>query len=180
MGTNYYAKRDLSSDLIGKLQEALNSKDIFAMKNLLNTYSENRYSPEAFYMFDVLPIEFHLGKSSVGWKFLWQVTLIGDDMLPVLPFDKIGIKDWFMAHSEYKIFDEYGREVSLYDFLNIAFDDDGYTLDSYHEVDRGYQDTYFVNLDHREFIGKLGFTPSKHSDSEFINDGLRFCLNDFS
>ena len=53
MGQNYYAIPKLNSRLKKKILEAVNSDDFMLAKKLI-------------------PEEIHIGKSSVGWKFLFN------------------------------------------------------------------------------------------------------------
>ena len=59
--------------------------------------------------------EFHIGKSSSGWKFLFQDT----------PYYTTyeGLKDFFKDHidtGEWKIINEYGEDVSSKDFIGLV------------------------------------------------------------
>lgn len=54
--------------------------------------------------------QYHIGKDSVGWKFLFHI----DE-------NRKNVNDWLenIRSSRYKIYNEYDEEISYHDFLKI-------------------------------------------------------------
>jgi hypothetical protein len=93
--------------------------------------------------------EVHIGKSSVGWKFTFNV--IND----VKSYQDIKILLKELTDGKSKIFDEYNEEIKYEDFINIVENSkDGKS--SYHEISN--PDIHLMTLD------SDGWT---FSDSEF-------------
>lgn len=91
MGTNFYLRRKLSEDAKEKLIEAIRNDD-----------------------YDNIDISFldliHIGKMSIGWKFLWDAhnfTYFDSNVKSLHEFLKSGV-----------IEDEYGDVYSYEDFIN--------------------------------------------------------------
>lgn len=57
--------------------------------------------------------ELHIGKSSFGWTFTFQAH---EDEVTIKSY-----KEWleFLSNKEIKIFDEYGKEISLKEFKEM-------------------------------------------------------------
>ena len=62
--------------------------------------------------------EYHIGKSSMGWKFLFQAYAFEEGIQPSIKTNR----DWRALTSlpNYKIFDEYGEEWSDERFWNFV------------------------------------------------------------
>ena len=99
MGTNFYLKKKLSSNLKEQVKEFLDNDDYESVKDILDS---------------VEPI--HIGKRSYGWKFLWNVN----NFNYYRPVEK-EVYEWLKNSGE--IVDEYGNKYDFEDFIqSIPFD----------------------------------------------------------
>lgn len=181
MGTNYYARiiprEEDKQELIKAIQDD-NFDDVTKLATeLYGTRNEYSYKGN----------EIHLGKSSCGWKFLWNSNIhkfpngyLDDDKNYILEYDydyiypltKEGITNFIMREDVYVI-DEYGEIQDKTEFLNYSFNKEGIDNKEYYtnpEYSRG--DSYY--RDSKEVLDKfkdLGFNPKY---GEFYSDGLRF------
>ena len=151
MGTNYYAVRILNEI------EKENAKKMI----------ENDQYGELKEFLDEKTREIHIGKSSIGWKFLfnWNKEKYYKPL-------KHSINDFL---SLYRIVDEYGKEISLESFWEMVekksngMDNEEYY--SKYEKGKIFDDEIYYN----EELAK--YNPKFY---EFYSDGLRFStINDF-
>ena len=141
MGTNYYAIKKIDDELQEKLIAPVKARDVEGIR-------------------DILPDRVHIGKKSHGWKFFFNHN------------------DWkyFPESREYlnaflsqcNILDEYGSNISLEEFWDIATHKEG-------EIDNK---EYFTNWDKYNvdsFSGEALPKPNLHyGDLEEYHDGLLF------
>lgn len=148
MGTNFYAKRKINTQEKKEIHDQLDkflSGDIY------------RHEFEEF--LDSKIDEFHLGKRSGGWQFLWEYheDRYKDSLDSIL--------EYFITHKEYEIQDEYGRIFDLDQFINDEIDNtmyEGYNHDSYL----------------KDHSSEPRIPPQYHD--WITSDGLRFVKGDFS
>lgn len=175
MSTSYYAKRDFPKEMVADLHKAIVDNNLESLQETIDKYNSKLYNANAHVVYSDIPIQFHIGTKSAGWRFLWQVNFIGDYNTVILPFTKKDIRDWFEKHQEYSIFDEYGRKIEVNEFLDIAFDEAGKT---YHHGNNIHMECF--RTEDLNLINSMGFDPNEFNESEFFSDGLRFCVRDFS
>lgn len=187
MGTNYYLRkkplleqREELKKLIDSSSDGSNFREILEMANEM--YGEcDRYERDKGIV--------HLGKSSAGWKFLWNPNIVEknfghydmekkefiDDFRTVKKYDlsREGIINFVMDDS-YVLYNEYGEVQDKEQFLDWALNKDGLDSITYHEK---YPDEpiSFHDEERQNFwkrvTGCLFFTPWQ---SDFEIDGLRF------
>lgn len=131
MGTNYYACTLPSSGISKYFKETLNAQKYLALKDDLLTYLNASIC--------------HLGKKSIGWKFIWNPNYRIDraEYLAGSPyiikymaymFDKNSITR-FILRPNIIIYDEYGDIVPKDAMLDIGFGSEPGDLDSLDECD---------------------------------------------
>ena len=102
MGTNYYCRRiKLINELESEKKLALNeAKDSKLLTEIVNTFYNNIIG-------DITANDIHIGKSSGGWDFLFQLNekKYYHDKASMIAFIK-----------ECQIVDEYGKELYFDDF----------------------------------------------------------------
>ena len=107
MGTNYYCRRiKLINELESKKETALNeAKDSELLKEIVNSFFDNLIN-------DVEDV--HIGKSSGGWDFLFQLNdkKYYHNKASMIEFIK-----------ECQIVDEYDRELTFDEFWNNVVSD---------------------------------------------------------
>lgn len=180
MGTNYYARIIPREEDKQKLKEAIDNNDYYTVESMVaEMYSSlNEHTHKGG--------EIHLGKSSCGWKFLWNSNVheycdgyFDEDnhFIPVYkqwkPYEltKEGITE-FVIRENVLIFDEYGELQNKEEFLEFAFNKDGIDCREYYTNQKYKAQFYYSDSDEtkRKFIA-LGFNPEF---GEFYSDGLRF------
>lgn len=125
MGTNYYAIPKLNDDQKLKVIEAVKNNQMQDLKNLI-------------------PDQIHLGKSSVGWRFLfnrndWQYYE--------------NTKELFDFIDKCEILDEYGQEISPKQFKELVEAKQIVSIEK-------YSDLRYAN----DYIIKNGYIFSKYSN----------------
>ena len=107
MGTNYYAIKKMSDEDAEKAYKAIEDRDIDALKA-------------------VIPLYIHLGKSSIGWQFVFN-----HNGRKHYSLTRESINDFL---KDCKISTEYGEEVSLEDFWKLVDSkSEGLTSKTYYE-----------------------------------------------
>ena len=157
MGTNYYARIIPTKERKEHLKKLIDTDDFGTIvEEIAKTYE--RYGNNAYE--EPTGGVVHLGKSSYGWKFLWNPNFyvlrnghtvledVGEGAQRVVyiedpdtyhtlyPLTKKGIKD-FIDRPDVKVFDEYGEEQDKDEFFKYALefvtrvDEDGNTVEAY-------------------------------------------------
>lgn len=180
MGTNYYARIIPREEDKQKLKNAIDNNDYNTIESMVaemySTLSEDSHKGG----------EIHLGKSSCGWKFLWNSNIHeycdgyydeNNHFIPVYktwyPYEhtRVGITN-FVLRKDVEIYDEYGELQDKDEFLRYAINKEGIDCKDYY-TDPKYKSTYW-GCDNEESLRKfksLGFYPEY---GEFYSDGLRF------
>lgn len=154
MGTNFYLKKKLSSNLKEQVKEFLDNDDYESVKDILNF---------------VEPI--HIGKRSCGWKFLWNVN----NFNYYNPVEK-EVYEWLKNNGE--IVDEYDNKYNFEDFIqSIPFD--GWDTEAYYkENPTEYRFTY-SDSDIMRFIHNCSISniPYINNYGEFYIGKLRCTIS---
>lgn len=157
MGTNFYLKKKLSSNLKEQVKEFLDNDDYESVKDILDS---------------VEPI--HIGKRSYGWKFLWDVN----NFNYYRPVEK-EVYEWLKNSGE--IVDEYGNKYDFEDFIqSIPFD--GCDIEEYYKEHPTVCHFTYSGSDIARFIRNCGISdiPYINSYGEFYIGKLRCTIaNDF-
>lgn len=160
MGTNYYLRPKVSSEIKTKIKELVDLDKFEDIKDILDNYQD-----------------IHIGKQSAGWKFLWDVHYF-DYYEP----SKEAIIEWLKSGI---IYDEYGDQYTLEEFFkDIKLDGEfnGRKLldaEEYHKIDpRAYAFRNYDIYHTTRFISK-GIYPNDLG--EFYLDDFRCVIDeDFS
>lgn len=136
MGTNYYCRRiKLINELESERQVALNeAKDSRLLEEIVNEYFDSKVNGIE---------DIHIGKSSGGWDFLFQLNdkKYYHDKASMIEFIK-----------ECQIVDEYDRELTFDKFWSeIVFDRTWNGLPTKKNRDSLYSNEYIV-IDNLEFL----------------------------
>lgn len=177
MGTNYYARIIPKEEDKQKLKEAIDNNDYSVIESIV----AEMYGPLDEYTHKGGKI--HLGKSSCGWKFLWNCNIHQycdgyfdetNHFIPVYKYWKLyeptkeGITA-FVMRDDIIIYDEYEEVQDKQKFLDFAFNKEGIDCKEYYTNPEYNAVHYYPSRDTR-FI-ELGFKPEY---GEFYSDGLRF------
>jgi hypothetical protein len=154
MGTNFYAIKQLPNSIKGKICELIET---------------DRYD-EAKKLFDDNYEKIHIGKSSFGWKFIFDYN-----HFKYYDLNRKSIND-FLCRNDVKLYDEYGEQVSIDDFwILVDSKKDGYDNISYYKDNDTLPFILFEELipdDLKEYNVEA---------YEFYSDDLRFAsTTDFS
>lgn len=178
MGTNYYARIIPKEKDKQKLKKAIDNNDYNTITELYNELYNglNEYTHKGG--------ELHLGKASYGWKFLWNSNVhrycegdydINGNFMPIFkhwkPYEltKEGIKE-FIMREDVEIYDEYGKLKDKEEFLEYAFNKEGYDGYTYH-LDYSNECCWRESEESLKPFKELGYSPEY---GEFYSDGLRF------
>ena len=144
MGTNYYWRPLVTEEEREKILEKVkNSKTIQEIKD--------------FIYYDLLnerKSEIHIGKSSHGWQFLFNLGI--RNYTHGQSLKKEDIDKWFRSGV---IFDEYGDEISVDDFWELV----DYKKDEmdYDEYDKKYPEEAHYCRGYDQHIDGLRFTKDE-------------------
>lgn len=144
MGTNYYWRPLMTEEEREKIIEKVkNSKTIQEIKD--------------FIYYDLLneeKSEIHIGKSSYGWQFLFNLGI--RNYTHGQSLKKEDIDKWFRSGV---IFDEYGDEISVDDFWALV----DYKKDDmdYNEYDKKYPEEPHYCCGYDQHIDGLRFTEEE-------------------
>lgn len=184
MGTNYYARIIPKEEDKQKLKEAIDANDYDTIESMVADmyHSLDEYTHKGG--------KIHLGKSSYGWKFLWNCNIHQycdgyfdetNRFIPVYKYWKLyeptkeGITT-FVMKEDVVIYDEYGEVQDKQKFLDFAFNKEGIDCKEYYTNPK-YNAEYYYPREDKMFV-ELGFKPEY---GEFYSDGLRFSTSiDFS
>lgn len=154
MGTNFYAIKQLPNSIKGKICELIETDQYDEAKKLFDDNYE----------------KIHIGKSSFGWKFIFDYN-----HFKYYDLNRKSIND-FLCRNDVKLYDEYGEQVSIDDFWRLVDSKkDGYDNLSYYKDSDTLPFLLFEELipdDLKEY---------KVEAYEFYSDDLRFAsTTDFS
>ena len=159
MGTNFYAKHIPSEQEYAKMQEALTNRQLDKLRELI----------------DIAQTEYHIGKRSSGWQFMFcphiknkkdcywgygQIISPWEDTLE-------SIKE-YLSRDDVQIIDEYGNEFTVEQFFN---DEIGYCL--YHDKDNAINGEDHDNPKNYP-ISRLPISTYEYTTEE----GLRFATTE--
>lgn len=184
MGTNYYALKHPDKDLKEALHKAIDEDDYNEIKRLYQKgYEELQYFDGEFQ-----GNEIHLGKRSVGWKFLWDPNMYlyykngyEKNVKYLYQLNKDSIHK-FIFRDDITIVDEYDEVQNKEEFWDMALNwnqPDGWDSDSYNAWERQRNPNYIphiYNIELANYLSILGYKLSK-SRADFYSDGLRFATN---
>ena len=163
MGTNFYVRikrKPRERDGILKRVKSYINEDDFEMV-------------DSIFKEGIDTFKIHLGKRSVGWKFLFNAN-----RGKYYDLTKEGITKFVESEASGKVVDEYGREFTIEDFWEDEIKDflnSGYDLESYYkEHPEHILSSYYCYG--REVKELKRYNPNKYG--EFYNDGLRFTTCD--
>lgn len=166
MGTNYFARIIPTKKRKQELIQAIEADDFHIITDLTQELYGHRdqYNDGG---------EIHLGKSSAGWKFLWNSNIhriwrnTGYEIHYVYPLTKKGITD-FVMREDVQIYDEYGDKQDKKEFLNFAFNKEGLDGTTYY-AEHPAETIY--HSEEESMFRNLGYTVECY---DFYSDGLRF------
>ena len=178
MGTNYYARIIPKEKDKQELKKAIDNNDYNTITRLYNElYNElNEYTHKGG--------EIHLGKASCGWKFIWNSNIHtycdgyydeDNHFIPVYkywkPYEltKDGIREFIMCE-DVEVYDEYGDLENKEEFLEYAFNKEGYDCRTYH-LEYPNEIVWRDSEKSLKPFKDLGYSPEY---GEFYSDGLRF------
>lgn len=155
MGTNYYAVRLLNESDKETAKKMIDNDEYEDLKEMIENKCEN----------------VHIGKSSYGWKFLFNWNK-GKFYSPL----KSSINDFLEQH---RIVDEYGREIALEAFWDmVESKQDGMDNEEYYEK---YENDHNCKIGFGESYYNPQLEQYNPKFYEFYSDGLRFStVTDFS
>ena len=187
MGTNYYIKqKPLVNDvnrLISLIEDSLDYQNV--------NYQEIKDIVDELYCertpFNLNGRVIHLGKSSAGWKFLWNPNIVkipksnyvNGKFVAVMPsiYDKVyeltkeSIREFVMRPGNILV-DEYGDIQDKEEFLEWAFNKEGLDSESYAKEYNG--EGRYPETERQKMWKDLGFTFNSIYQHDFYSDGLRF------
>lgn len=185
MGTNYYARIlpgiAERSNLIRLVEKNGDFDDI--VDTAMNLYGRvSEINEWGIFGTRINGGQVHLGKSSGGWKFLWNPNIYwhwidgGDkgeirEPLYVYPLTREGIRR-FLSRPDVLVFDEYGDGQDKEEFFGMATSDGGLDYDGYH-AGHPEERMLAVKTSYTDWLEQLGYRLSRNK-SEFYSDGLRF------
>lgn len=171
MGTNYYARIIPTKKRKQELIQAIEADDFDTITDLTQELYGHRdqYNDGG---------KIHLGKSSAGWKFLWnsnirKIPYYTSDKGPqydytyVYPLTKKDITD-FVMREDILIYDEYNKKQSKKEFLDFAFNKEGLDGTAYHKE---HPAETIYHSEEESMFRDLGYTVECY---DFYSDGLRF------
>lgn len=199
MGTNYYLRKiptkKRRQELCGLIMNTNDWDKI--LDEITSTYGSFNFYGEPY------GGQIHLGKSSGGWKFLWNPNIYikrnghsiiiekgenytkygweddPDTLFQLYPLTKSGITD-FVKNPEYEVYDEYGEMQNKDEFLDFAFNKKGFDGKSYQEKYPNHCSHYTNKSEYIQFLIDNGYDID-YPYFDFYSDDLRFATNtDFS
>lgn len=200
MGTNYYIRRKADEDKRKELIQLITENDL-ANSDKIKCLSEELYGKAEFLNSEenLVGCEVHIGKKSIGWKFLWEHHLyevrhghIVEEEIgpghknifyvkdpPTLyslygELTKENIRKFIMDDNN-ELFDEYGEKCGKEEFLDMAFNSEG--LDSKEYKKQNPSSIGYRNDENTMKPLKLAGINVGYSDNDFYFDGLRFSVH---
>lgn len=198
MSCNYYAKIIPSKQRKKELYDAIEANNFHLIKQLTaEMYGrlEKSYDND-----ELLGGEVHLGKSSCGWKFLWNPNVYvvrnghmedangtrryipdPDTPLYLYPLTKQGLYN-FIFREDVLIYDEYEELQDKEEFWQMALShgqEDGWDAAGYEQEYPKH--IYPVTGELTDLLKAQGYQFTSRSNSDFYSDGLRFAgFTDYS
>ena len=190
MGCNYYAYIIPSKERKKELHDAIEAND-FSLISRLKTemYDSIQLDDDN----EIIGGQVHLGKSSCGWKFLWNPNVfvirqghledsptgrkyVTDPSIPkyLYPLTKQGLHD-FIFREDVFVYDEYNKLQDKEDFWKFALEwgqSDAWDAASYEKEYKEH--IYPVTGELTDLLRQEGYKFTSYSNSDFYSDGLRF------
>ena len=190
MGTNYYCRIIPTKERRKELHDAIEADD-FSLISRLKTemYDSIQLDDDN----EIIGGRVHLGKSSGGWKFLWNPNVfvirkghlensptgrkyVPDPSIPkyLYPLTKQGLHD-FIFREDVLVYDEYGEKQDKEEFWKFALEwgqPDGWDSASYEKEYKEH--IYPVSGELTDLLRQEGYKFTSYSNSDFYSDGLRF------
>lgn len=151
MGTNYYAVKKVTEEQKEKVISLIKDSNLNMAKDELNELIKETI--------------IHLGKSSFGWKFVFN-----HNNKKYYELNKASIAE-FLEQDDVHIEDEYGREISVPDFWGTVKEKEN-GLDNEQYYEKKCVNTMLFNIDGKDFEE---YSPSYN---QFYADGLLFELSE--
>jgi hypothetical protein len=128
MGTNYYLKRIPTKEEIAQCHKLLDERKI----EYDDVYKEEEYgAPYLEAVLEKITEKIHIGKKSLGWRFLFQIhrDLYGKSIQSCLDFLEKQTETGL-----WRFIDEYGEDIHLVDFESLVRNSlDQMTIEDYYE-----------------------------------------------
>ena len=201
MGTNYFGRILPSKERKKELHDAIEADDFSLISRLkAEMYDSIQLDDDN----EIIGGKVHLGKSSCGWKFLWNPNVfvirqghledtptgrryVPDPSIPkyFYPLTKQGLHD-FIFRDDVLVYDEYGEKQDKEEFWKFALEwgqSDGWDAASYEKYERehGIYTQFPVTGELTDLLRQEGYKFTSYSNSDFYSDGLRFAgFTDFS
>jgi hypothetical protein len=190
MGTNYFGRILPSKERKKELHDAIETDDFSLISRLkAEMYDSIQLDDDN----EIIGGKVHLGKSSCGWKFLWNPNVfvirkghledsptgrkyVPDPSIPkyLYPLTKQGLHD-FIFHDDVIVFDEYGEEQDKEAFWKEALEwgqPAGWDAAGYEKEYKEH--IYPVTGELTDLLRHEGYKFTSPSNSDFYSDGLRF------
>ena len=197
MGTNYFGRIIPSKERKKELHDAIETDDFSLISRLkAEMYDSIQLDDDN----EIIGGKVHLGKSSCGWKFLWNPNVfvirkghledsptgrkyVPDPSIPkyLYPLTKKGLHD-FIFRDDVIVYDEYGEKQDKEEFWKFALEwgqSDGWDAAGYEKEYKEH--IYPVTGELTDLLKREGYKFTSYSNSDFYSDGLRFAgFTDFS
>lgn len=196
MGCNYYARILPSKEEKEALKDAIDRNAFSEVDSMSQYLYKKRES------YNLMGRVIHLGKSSIGWKFLWNHNIykvpngkmVDGKYVPDFRYDKIydlnldSIREFLNRDDVIIVSEDYieGEQIDDRDFsdrnimttdefIDFATSKDGWTSETY-QKETGERSSYtYLTNDMKDIIKYVG-ANYKPNNSDFILNGLRFSL----
>ena len=198
MGCNYYARIIPSKERKKELYDAIEANDFHLIRQL--TAEMYGRLEKSYDNNELIGGEVHLGKVSVGWKFLWDPNVFvvrnghledvngrreyipdPDTAKYTYPLTKKGLHD-FIFRDDVLIYDEYDELQDKKEFWEMALEwgqEAGWDAADYEKDNPRH--IYPVTGELTDLLRAEGYQFTSRSNSDFYSDGLRFAgFTDFS
>lgn len=189
MGCNYYARIIPSKERKKELYDAIEANDFHLIKQLT---AEMYGALDKDCDNNLIGGEVHLGKASVGWKFLWDPNVYvvrkghmkdvngqriyipdPDTPLYLYPLTKQGLHD-FIFRDDVLIYDEYDELQDKKVFWEMALELGQTGWDAVDYEKNNFRHIYPVTGELTDLLEAEGYKFTSFSNSDFYSDGLRF------
>lgn len=198
MGCNFYARIIPSKERKKELYDAIEANDFHLIRQIT---AEMYGALDKDCDNNLIGGEVHLGKTSAGWKFLWDPNVYvvrnghmedvkgqrryipdPDTPLYLYPLTKKGLHD-FIFRDNVLIYDEYDELQDKKVFWEMALEwgqEAGWDAAGYEEAYPNHS-IYPVTGELTDLLRAEGYQFTSRSNSDFYSDGLRFAgFTDFS